>query len=99
MKKSVGLGRLEQVHLVGYTVFIIGVIGFVVNPGRNQMVYILSQELMQLASAQVVQATGYTFDDSLGSLITLLILPLAGAESAICLSYQIALAPKRNIYF
>jgi len=57
---------------------------------------IISLELFLLSIAILFLITSFILDDQLGSLITLIFLPLAGGESAIFLSLLVGFYPKRG---
>lgn len=69
--------------------FIIGVIGFVLNR-KNIILMIISIEIMLLAVTILILVNSYSFDDNTGQIFGLFIITLAGAESAIGLSILIA---------
>lgn len=69
--------------------FIIGVIGFVLNR-KNVILMIISIEIMLLAVTLLILINSLTFDDSTGQIFGLFIIALAGAESAIGLSILVA---------
>ena len=65
--------------------FIIGLIGFVLNR-KNIILMLISIEIMLLAITLIILVNSLAFDDNLGQLFSLFIIALAGAESAIGLS-------------
>lgn len=72
-----------------FFIFSIGLILFVWNPSKNLIVFAIGLELLLLATAFLSAYYSYILDDLQGTTIALLILPLAGAESAVLLSYLI----------
>lgn len=69
--------------------FVIGVIGFVLNR-KNIILMMISIEIMLLAVTVLILINSYYFEDSLGQIFGLFIIALAGAESAIGLSILVA---------
>jgi len=63
--------------------FLIGVLAFIFNGGRNLIMIIISLELILLSIGLFLVLLSFNFDDLVGSNLTLYLLPLAGAESAI----------------
>jgi NADH-ubiquinone oxidoreductase chain 4L len=73
--------------------FILGLIMYISN-GQDNLIYILiSLEILLLAIAILFLIFSYLLDDLTGCLITLYILPLAGAESALGLGILITYYP------
>jgi len=56
----------------------------------------IALETLLLSLALLAVGCGTVLDDVVGPLLALLILPLAGAESAVMLAHLIALAPLRG---
>lgn len=56
----------------------------------------IALELLLLALAVVAVGAGAILDDLTGPLLALLLLPIAGAESAVSLAHLIAFAPARG---
>jgi NADH:ubiquinone oxidoreductase subunit K len=56
----------------------------------------IALELLLVAAAVTAVAIGALLDDRLGPLIALLLIPVAGAESAVSLAHLIAFAPVRG---
>ena len=69
--------------------FIIGLIGFVLNR-KNIILMLISIEIMLLAITLIILVNSLAFDDNLGQLFSLFIIALAGAESAIGLSILVS---------
>jgi NADH:ubiquinone oxidoreductase subunit K len=66
------------------------------NNAKNFIILIISLELFLLAIALLFIHFSFILDDLTGSLFTLILLPLAGSESAIALSILISYFPKRG---
>jgi NADH:ubiquinone oxidoreductase subunit K len=56
----------------------------------------IALELLLVAAAVAAVASGTLLDDGQGPLVALLLLPVAGAESAVSLAHLIAFAPVRG---
>jgi NADH-ubiquinone oxidoreductase chain 4L len=69
--------------------FIIGIIGFVLNR-RNIILMLISIEIMLLAITLLILVSSLTFDDILGQIYAIYIIAIAGAESAIGLAILVA---------
>lgn len=76
--------------------YLIGIIAFLFNGGQNLIMLVISQELLLLSVGILLVNLSYNFDDLVGSNLTLLILPLAGAESAVALALLVAFYPLRG---
>ncbi len=82
-----------------FFIFAIGVLGLIVNK-RNILISILSIELMLLSSNLGFIFCSILFDDIFGQIISLYVLTVAAAESAIGLSILIVFfEDKRTIFF
>ncbi|TPG03840.1 NADH-quinone oxidoreductase subunit NuoK [Rhodanobacter glycinis] len=75
--------------LLSLVLFIIGVLGFVLN-NKNIILMIISIELMLLAVTLLVLISSYSFDDIMGQTYGIYIIAIAGAESAIGLGILVA---------
>jgi NADH-ubiquinone oxidoreductase chain 4L len=71
------------------TLFLIGIIGFILNR-KNIILLIISIELMLLAVTFMILISSFAFDDILGQTYAIYIIAVAGAESAIGLGIVIA---------
>jgi len=71
------------------TLFIIGLIGFILNR-KNIILMLISIEIMLLSITILILLNSLHFDDSIGQIFGLFIIALAGAESAIGLSILVA---------
>lgn len=72
-------------YLTGCLVFLIGLIGFIINP-KSLIQLILSIELLIIGASQISLESSFRIDDLEGQLYTIYIITLAGAESAIALA-------------
>jgi len=64
--------------------------------GHNLITLIIALELLLLSVGILLVNISYNLDDLVGSNLTLLILPLAGCESAIALALLVAFYPNRG---
>ena len=64
--------------------------------GHNLIMIIISLELLLLSIGVLLVHFSFLLDDQIGSILTLYLLPLAGAESAIALAILIAYYPTRG---
>lgn len=71
------------------TLFLIGVLGFVLNR-KNIILMLISIEIMLLAITLIILLSSYNFDDILGQTFAIYIITIAGAESAIGLAILVA---------
>lgn len=69
--------------------FLIGVLGFVLNR-KNIISMLISIEIMLLATTFLILITSFGFDDILGQVYSIYIIIIAGAESAIGLAILVA---------
>ena len=69
--------------------FLIGVLGFVLNR-KNIILMLISIEIMLLAITFLILMSSLNFDDILGQVFAVLIISIAGAESAIGLGILVA---------
>jgi NADH-ubiquinone oxidoreductase chain 4L len=69
--------------------FIIGVLGFVLNR-RNLILMLISIEIMLLAITYLILVSSVSFDDILGQTYAIYIISIAGAETAIGLGIFVA---------
>lgn len=81
---------------IALTLYQIGIIAYLLNGGQNQIMLVISLELLLLSVGILLVNISYNLDDQVGSNITLLILPLAGAESAVALALLVAYYPIRG---
>lgn len=75
-----------------------GLIAFSTNSSleSNLIMVIISLELLLLSIGVLLVHFSFLLDDKIGSVLTLYLLPLAGAESAIALAILIAYYPVRG---
>ena len=64
--------------------------------GTNLIMLVISLELLLLSVSILLVNLSFSIDDLVGSNLTLLILPLAGAESAVALAFMVAYYPLRG---
>jgi NADH-ubiquinone oxidoreductase chain 4L len=69
--------------------FIIGILGFVLNR-KNIIMMLISIEIMLVAATFLVLISSLSYDDILGQTFAVYILTIAGAESAIGLGILVA---------
>ena len=69
--------------------FIIGVLGFVLNR-RNLILMLISIEIMLLSISYLILISSVSFDDILGQVFAIFIISVAGAETAIGLGIFVA---------
>lgn len=69
--------------------FIVGVLGFALNR-RNLILALLSIEIMLLAVSLLVLTAGLEFDDATAQTYAILVVAVAGAESAVGLGILVA---------
>lgn len=69
--------------------FIIGVLGFVLNR-KNIILMLISIEIMLLSITVLILLSSVCFDDILGQTFSIYIIAIAGAESAIGLGILVA---------
>lgn len=69
--------------------FLIGALGFVLNR-KNIILMLISIEIMLLAITFLILICSLHFDDMLGQIFAVLIISVAGAESAIGLGILVA---------
>ena len=74
----------------------VGIVGFTIKANENLVLLIISLELILLGIALLFAYTGFIQDDLVGPMVSLLILPLAGAESALALVLLVAYYPYRG---
>ena len=73
--------------------YLIGIVTFIFNGGHNLLMMVISLELILLSVGLLLVNLSFHLDDLLGSIITLYILPLAGAESAVALALLVSFYP------
>ena len=69
--------------------FIIGILGFVLNR-KNIILMLISIEIMLLSITVLILLSSVCFDDILGQTFSIYIIAIAGAESAIGLGILVA---------
>jgi NADH-ubiquinone oxidoreductase chain 4L len=71
--------------IISYIIFIIGLIGFILNR-RNIIILYIAIEIMLVGCTLNIILSSVNFDDVIGLIWTIIILIIAGIESAIGLS-------------
>jgi NADH-ubiquinone oxidoreductase chain 4L len=69
--------------------FLIGILGFVLNR-KNIILMLISIEIMLLSITFLILISSLSFDDILGQTLSVYIIAIAGAESAIGLGILVA---------
>jgi len=69
---------------------------YVFNGNKNLIYILIALEVLLLAIGLIFLQISFIQDDAIGSLITLIILPLAGAESAFGLALLINFYPNKG---
>ena len=77
-------------------IYFIGILMYLFNGNRNLIYILISLETLLLAIGLFFLQISFLLDDLLGSLMTLYLLPLAGAESALGLSLLISYYPLKG---
>ena len=67
---------------ISIILFLIGVLGFILNR-KNILLILISIEIILLAVTLLILISSYQFDDILGQTFSIYIIAIAGAESAI----------------
>lgn len=78
----------EKKMIISYIIFIIALIGFIFNSAdrRNIIILFIAIEVMLVGCTLNIILSSANFDDAIGLIWTIVILIIAGAESAIGLS-------------
>ena len=74
---------------IGLTLFLIGILGFVLNR-KNIILMLISIEIMLLAITFIILINSLSFEDILGQVFAVYIIVIAAAESAIGLGILVA---------
>jgi NADH-ubiquinone oxidoreductase chain 4L len=74
---------------VAHLLFVVGVLGFALNR-KNLILALLSIEVMLLAVSILVLTAGYSMGDGTGQAFAVLVVGVAGAESAVGLGILVA---------
>lgn len=80
---------------ISLLMYMIGIISFIFNKS-NLIMQIISQEIIQLSIGLLLVEFSFHLEDLIGVNMTLLLLPLAGAESAVALGLLIGYYPIRG---
>jgi NADH:ubiquinone oxidoreductase subunit K len=81
---------------LSFFLFILGVVMFLFNGNRNLIFLLIALEVLLLAIGLIFLQVSFILDDAVGILVTLIILPLAGAESAFGLAILINFYPNKG---
>jgi NADH-ubiquinone oxidoreductase chain 4L len=71
------------------TIFLIGILGFVLNK-RNIILKLISIEIMLLAATVILLISSLGYDDITGQIYSIIVITIAGAESAIGLGILVS---------
>ena len=82
--------------LLSFFLFLLGVMMYLFNGNRNLIFILIALEVLLLAIGLIFLQISFILDDSIGILFTLIILPLAGAESAFGLAVLINYYPNKG---
>jgi NADH-ubiquinone oxidoreductase chain 4L len=74
---------------IGFTLFLIGILGFVLNR-KNIILMLISIEIMLLAVTFIILINSLLFEDIIGQVFAIYIIVIAAAESAIGLGILVA---------
>lgn len=80
--------------ILSLTILTVGIFGFCNND--NLIMIVISLELILLSIGILFVHYSFILDDLIGATISLLLVPLAGAESAIALAILVAYYPLRG---
>lgn len=69
---------------------------FLLNGNRNLIFLLIAQEVLLLSIGLIFLQVSFILDDAVGILVTLILLPLAGAESAFGLAILINFYPYKG---
>jgi len=86
---------LTEVIFVGALLFLIGIFGIILN-NKSLIHMLMSIELMLLATNLLLVTFSVSLDDIMGEVLALLVLGVAGAESAIGLAILVAYYRKKG---
>ena len=74
---------------LGFTLFLIGILGFVLNR-KNIILMLISIEIMLLSITFIILINSLLFEDIIGQVFSIYIIVIAAAESAIGLGILVA---------
>ena len=74
---------------LGFTLFLIGILGFVLNR-KNIILMLISIEIMLVAITFIILINSLLFEDVVGQVFAIYIIVIAAAESAIGLGILVA---------
>jgi len=81
---------------LGIFLYVIGILMYLINGNQNVIYILIGLEILLLSIAFLFLQLSFLFDDLIGSIISLFILPLAGIESALGLGILIKYYPKKG---
>lgn len=85
---------------LGIIIYYIQLIGILLNQSYNQIMIIIAIELLILSVVIILINLSYIFDDIMGNIFTILLLPIGGGESAQAQMILIQYYPIRGtLYF
>lgn len=85
---------LIELSLIFLYLQLLSILG--INISNNLIMILISIELIILSLVLIISYLSFIFDDIIGSFIALIILPIAGCESAIGLMLLIQFSPIRG---
>ncbi|KAJ3297501.1 NADH dehydrogenase subunit 4L [Rhizoclosmatium globosum] len=74
----------------------VAILAFIFNRGKDLITLVIALELILLSIGILLVSLSFHLDDLVGSTLTLYLLPLAGAESAIALALLVSYYPIRG---
>jgi NADH:ubiquinone oxidoreductase subunit K len=81
---------------LAFLLITVAILSFIFNRGRDLITLVIALELILLSIGILLVSLSFHLDDLVGSTLTLYLLPLAGAESAIALALLVAYYPIRG---
>lgn len=86
---------MTEVVFLGAFLFLIGIFGIIIN-NKSLIHMLMSIELMLLATNLLLVTFSVSLDDIMGEVLALLVLGVAGAESALGLAILVAFYRKKG---
>jgi len=84
---------------IGLIIYYIQLIGIILNQSYNLIMIIIAIELLILSIVIILMNISYIIDDILGNIITIILLPIGGGESALALMILIQYYPLRGTLY
>lgn len=84
---------------LGIIIYYIQLFGIIINQSYNQIMIIIAIELLILSIVIILINISYIQDDIMGNILTILLLPIGGGESAQALMIQIQYYPIRGTLY